>query len=455
MNKPSSLSSVRWLALGVAGLALLASPVAADAQIFLASRPHPEFTVGPLFVRATVTPALGDVPVDVFFSLAIPPGRTVVELEQDLYFVWPGAVAGDPALGRPDPKLAPDLERLGLTVVGDGRLGLFARDLYATGGRAAIEPVPGGAPFVTFVRAGGALGLTAPATYVRIPWTPRLVNRTWLLDLRLTARDLIKPKAATWFERTFWGPRQRIELSFNDVRARAIFPLYFANRDRVVRLSEDPSQLLINFAEARRLKIDEMFPQSSSRRLSESLENTEVVSLFLQRSEGLAPQVLTAQFGYFSGLQSWAPVLIPILFFALGNLAGPILRALFERASRSMSARVQIGRDATSVQRETGVILTRDTLARIVPGETGYDEVVRLCGRHSEEHERLEAPHHRTLIYRGRRVVPHRRRSFGWLATVDHWDVEHHEAEIALEHNVVRDIQARVRRTRLSSPDAR
>ena len=43
---------------------------------------------------------------------------------------------------------------------------------------------------------------------------------------------------------------------------------------------------------------------------------------------------------------------------------------------------------------------------------------------------------------------------FGWLTTMHGWDVEHHEVEIALEDDVVRDVQARVRRTHGSTePD--
>ena len=51
---------------------------------------------------------------------------------------------------------------------------------------------------------------------------------------------------------------------------------------------------------------------------------------------------------------------------------------------------------------------------------------------------------------RGQRVVPHRRRSFGWFATVGHWDVEDHEVQIDFERDRVRDVQARVRRSRLT-----
>jgi hypothetical protein len=99
------------------------------------------------------------------------------------------------------------------------------------------------------------------------------------------------------------------------------------------------------------------------------------------------------------------------------------------------------------------VVIPRETLARIVPSETRYDEVLRLVGFPPEQREQLAAPDRKTLVYRGRRMVPHRRRRYGWLATIDHWDVEHHEVEIDLEHDVVRDVQARVRRTRSAQPE--
>ena len=310
-----------------------------------------------------------------------------------------------------------------------------------------------GAPFVTFIRDGGPLGLTVPATYIRIPWAPEAANRVWLMDLRMTLNGLLKPKRASWIEDLFWGPRHLISIGFNDVRPRAVFPIYLEHRDRVVRLAADPSQLVLNFADADHLKIDEVFPRTSSRRLSESLESTEVVSLFLDKSEGLTPQVLTVQFGYFSGLQAWTPILIPLLFFILGNAAGPLLTRLTMRVGRGLAARVRVGRNGGRPARDTGVVLSRETLALLVPGETTYEEVLRLCGPHTEEHERLDSPDRRTLVYRGRRVVPHWRRRLGWLATVGHWDVEHHEVEIALERDRVSDVQARVRRSRLAHPE--
>jgi hypothetical protein len=450
---------MRLLGAGLlAGLLAAGDPIPADAQLFFASRPHPEFRVGPVFVRASVTPALGDATVDVMFSLMIPPTRSGADLEQDLYLLWPGAVVADPAAGQPDPALARFVQEQGFEVIDEGRLPLVAQNLYQVsaegptgGGPVAVGD---GAPFVTFVRAVGALGLSAPATWIRIPWTPQIANRAWLMDLRLGARGLIKPKPATWFERTFWGERYRLALSFNDIRHRAVFPLYFWNRDRVLRLSEDPSQLIVNFADAGRLKVDEMVPPSARRQLSESLDDTEVVSLFLDPSEGLSPQVLSVQFGYFSGLQSWAPVLIPVLFFVLGNVAGVVVRGVAERFAQRLAGRLHIGRhDGAPAARESGVVLSRQTLARLVPGETTHQEVLHLCGPRPEEHERLDAPDRTTLVYRGRRAMPHRRRSFGPLATVGHWDVEHHEVEIELERGVVRDIHARVRRTHASHPD--
>lgn len=175
------------------------------------------------------------------------------------------------------------------------------------------------------------------------------------------------------------------------------------------------------------------------------------VTLFLDSSEGISPQVLTVQFGYFRGMRSWAPVLIPIAFFALGNLAMPMFMMLVRRVRAVLTARVQFG--PGSADRQTGVVLSRDTLARIVPGQTTYEEVLRFCGPEAEEHEQLTVPR-RTLIYRGRRVVPQGRRRLGWLSTVRRWSIEQHEVEITLERDVVTDVQARVRRSPLAQPEA-
>ena len=50
------------------------------------------------------------------------------------------------------------------------------------------------------------------------------------------------------------------------------------------------------------------------------------------------------------------------------------------------------------------------------------------------------------------RPATRRRRVAGLLATVTHWDVEDHEVEIVLDHDIVRDVQAHVRRSRLMEP---
>jgi hypothetical protein len=152
-------------------------------------------------------------------------------------------------------------------------------------------------------------------SFIKIPWSPRLANPLWLQDLKMRVKGLIRDKPGTWVEHTFWGPRHRFSVSFNEVRQRALFPMYFQHRDRVIHLADEPAQIIAEFADSDHLKIDELYPQSAKRQLSESRAKTETVSLYLDRSEGLTPQTLTVQFGYFRGLQSWAPVLIPALFF--------------------------------------------------------------------------------------------------------------------------------------------
>jgi hypothetical protein len=438
-------------ALAVAAAAVVLLPGPSAAQVFFASRPHPEFSVGPLFVRAAVTPALGATTVDVLFSLVVPPRQSGADLEQDIYLLWPGGVRGTP--GERDPALGRFAESRGFEVVASGTVPLFARSLYAPRGQSREEPIPGGAPFVSFVHDVGAIERSTPVTWIRIPWTPRLVNRVWLMDLRLTVEGLIQPKAGNWLDRVFTGPRHRIVLTFHDVRGRAAFPLYLEHRDRVIRLSEDPAQILLRFSDSDRLKIDELAPPSASRRQSER-RAVEIVSLYLDRSDGLTPQALTVQFGYYTALQTWAPILIPMLFFVAGNVAAVLVRNLAERLSRIVSARLSFGRPGHETPRGDGVILPRETLTRLVPVETTYEDVLRLCGPASEEREDVRGGH-RTLVYRGRRVVPQRRRSFGWIGTVSHWDVEHHEVDVSFDDHRVRDVQARVRRSRLPAPEER
>ena len=439
---------------GLAALLSLAAPGAAHAQLFLATKPDPAFAIGPLFIQASVTPALGNIGVEVLFSVDVPANRSGADIEQDLFLLWPSAVVPDPAVGNPDPALERYLGDRGFSVIDSGRLPLAARNLYRTGADSAPERLAGGAPFATFVRDVGPLGLSSPATWVRIPWNPRFANKVYLIELRLTTRGLVKDKPATWVERTFWGARHRVSLSFNETRHRAVFPLYFQNRERVIRLGDDPAQLIVNFADADHLKVDEMSPQSARRQLSETLESTDTISLFLDRSEGITPQVLSVQFGYFTGLQSWAPVLIPTLFFVLGNVAGVLVRNVAERLSKRWAGRVLFWRASSQARvRQQGTVLDPATLQQIVPGVTTTEEVRRLCGPDAEEQSRLTSPERRRLVYRGRRIVPRRRRAFGWLSTVAHWDVERHEVDIELERDVVRDVQARVTRSRLSAPE--
>jgi hypothetical protein len=439
-------------ALLLAALIMAAAPAAASAQVFIASRPHPAFEIGPLFVRANVTPGPDTVTVDITWSVAVPAGRTVAGTDQDILLLWPSAVLADAAVTKAEPGLEKFVETRGFDAIDSGRIAYAARNLYGTAAR-PWEPISGGAPFVTYVRSGG-MGLTSPATLIRIPWDPRMLNRAFLMKLTFGTKGLLKSKPGTWTEQTLWGERHRLTLSFNEVRHRAVFPLYFEHRDRIIRLSEDPAQLLMDFADSPHLKIDEMLPASARRQLSETRDQTDTISLYLDRSEGLTPQVLTVQFGYFTGLQSWAPVLIPLAFFVAGNIGGVLIRTVAERLSRRWAGRVGFWhKEERPVQRETGVIIDSGTLAKISPGVTTYQQVLDLAGHNVEERVSLAAPDRRTLVYRGRRIVPRRKRVAGLLAAVTHWDVEDHEVEIVVEHDVVRDVQAHIRRSRLTGSE--
>ena len=344
---------------------LVAAPGAAYGQVFLATQPKPEFTIGPLSVRANVGPKAGPIEVSLLFSLVVPASVSAAALEQSLYLLWPGEVDGEPVAGAPDPELRRTVEGRGFQVTREGRLPLAARAIYSGGERQKPEPIAGGAPFVTYTREAGPLGQGTPGSWIRIPWTPRLIDRSWLVELRMRLTGLRRQKQATWLENALWGERHVITLGFNDVRTRATFPMYLAYRDRVVHLSDDPSQLIITFADSTHLKIHEVYPGSSQRRSSETRQATEIVSAYLDPSEGLRPQVLSVQFGYFNGWKAWSPLLFAALFFILGNLAGPLVTMLVKTLGARLQGRIQFGpRSGAPAQRETGTIVPRETLAR-------------------------------------------------------------------------------------------
>ena len=440
----------RLLVLAV--LAALLGPAPAGAQLFVASRPQPPFAIGPLMVRATVSEGTGPVPVVVSFSLQLPPNRTAADVAQDLYLLWPGEVVSTASDKKPDAALARYVADQGFDITAEGYVKLAARNLGDTG---AVETVAGGAPFVTFVQTG-SLGLSPPATFIRIPWTPRLVDRNWLMELSLDSAGLIKLLKAGWAERLVRGSHYRVAIGFHEVRDRPMFPMYFAHRDRVVRLADAPAELVVQFPQSERLKIDDVYPPTAIRRLSETMQTTELVSLFLDRSDGITPQQLAVQFGYFSRTQAAALVAAPLLLLVLGQAMGPLLGRGLARAIGMVGARVQLGAWRTGGRQVyQGVILPRDVLERIVPGKTSREEVIRLCGTEVERQDQFPGSGRTILIYRGRRLVPEARRIFGWLSTVRRWDVERHEVRVELDGDLVRDVQAEVRRYRLGPEEPR
>jgi hypothetical protein len=430
------------------------APATAAAQVFLATQEHPEFKIGPVFIRASVDPSLGPVTVEVLWTIAVPPTRSALGLEQDLYLLWPAEIGGEGSVAG-DPTLADYVRRRGFTVIREGQLPLLIERLYNRREGTPTDRQVGSVSFVSFQHAGlEALGVRAAASMIKIPWSQDLVNRVRLMKLRLRLDGALQPRRSTWLEELIRGPRSILSLSFSDLRNRALFPLYLENRARVIPLASDPSQMVAQFTNAQRLRIDEIYPGSATRQPTEAVPDSETVSVFLDSSEGAVPQLLTVQFGYTTRFQTWVPILIPVAFFVLGRMTGPLIERLARAFGRRVSAHLRFGVAANAAPGHDAPI-SRETLARIVPGRTTHDEVLALCGQDAlEEQERLGDPERRTLVYRRRQVVPKRERRLLWLlSSVSDWELDEQEVEIALERGIVQDVQVRARRTRLPHPD--
>src|SRR5438445_12808889 len=92
----------------LAFLILGTAPRILHAQVFIASKPHPEFWIAPLFITANVrsqdlTRDPGPLTLTVSWSVAPPPNRDPASLARDLYLLWPSESGGPPGRDRADP----------------------------------------------------------------------------------------------------------------------------------------------------------------------------------------------------------------------------------------------------------------------------------------------------------------------------------------------------------------
>ncbi len=413
----------------------------AVAQVFLAKDPNPPFRIGPLFLNHNMPRDPGGlVQVNISWSLTSPAGRTP-PVDDDLYLLWPAEIAEPTADGAADPELARYVGSLGLQVIGSGRLTVRARDRSRIGTTNLGEPLPVVASYVTFQRtATPQLGV---ASYVKIPWTPRMNDPLGVLTLSIPFRGTIGIKSASWFEEIFWGRRYVATASFGDVGqlALSLFPIYFEKRDHVVNLSRDYCIMTMNFPDADHLRIEEITPSSASRRSSRVRRGGDIVSMTIPGGDGVSSQVLRVQYYYFNGIIAWRPIVVSLILLALGNVMGTVM--LGRSIKDIVRKRFTLG---AAAPRTRGVLID-ETLRAIEPGRSSEADVRRICGMPQEERQRLGG-RHRTLLYRGTVLKTHRKFGFGWLATVSHREIEHHEIVVDIEDDRVRDVEARVGRSR-------
>ena len=88
---------------------LLAPAPPAAAQVFFSATPSPDLRIGPLMIRATVSPEAGPTRVRLLFSVMTATGTRPSALP-DLYVLWPGEVHPVAELGAKDPALAAAVE---------------------------------------------------------------------------------------------------------------------------------------------------------------------------------------------------------------------------------------------------------------------------------------------------------------------------------------------------------
>src|SRR5262245_42550468 len=241
-------------------------PSESAAQIFLASKPHPEFTIGPLFLIANVQRDLS-VTVNLSFSLTPRQGADADAMEQDLFLLWPAEVAEASAPGAADPTLARDVHQ-NFTVVNSGRLMLRSRDRTLVGTGQLGEPLPQVASYVSLTRRGPLATQLSPVTYVQIPRTHNLADPLLVTTLVVPLRGPGTPQPASWIAETFWGRRWILTTGYGDLGSPVmpLYSIYFERRERVLRLAPGFSQVIASFSDSDHLLIDSIEPTAATAR---------------------------------------------------------------------------------------------------------------------------------------------------------------------------------------------
>jgi len=104
------------LAVAVLAVLILGTvPRILHAQVFIASKPHPEFWIAPLFVTANVrsqdvTREPGPLTLTVSWSVAPPANRDPASIAQDLYLLWPGELVGTAGREGADASISRQVE---------------------------------------------------------------------------------------------------------------------------------------------------------------------------------------------------------------------------------------------------------------------------------------------------------------------------------------------------------
>lgn len=178
----------RGRALLCAAVLFAGVPGIGHAQVFLASQAHPQFAIGPLFLVAGVRPDLGPVTITISWSLTPASDQRAADIEQDLFLLWPHELVESTAPGPADPALVRELEERGFVVSGSGGLALGTRDHMQMGTGAPVTPLPAVASFVSFARSVGPAAQLGSATYIKIPWTPKLADRRAVAVLTFASR---------------------------------------------------------------------------------------------------------------------------------------------------------------------------------------------------------------------------------------------------------------------------
>jgi len=202
------------------------------------------------------------------------------------------------------------------------------------------------------------------------------------------------------------------------------------------------AQLQILLVRPGNVRIEQTIPSTADLRLSETLDDTRVLSAPIDFSDPAQPNMLELHYRDFSVTHA---ILVTMGLFIVTQFITPLIRPAAVELWRVMTGSFLIRRGPGLPERRRGVLVPETVTSGLLVGATRYEEIIRSCGPPiTEEVDPVSGT--RTITYEGVRDVPRRSRRYGWFVLIRGWATERQRLTISFADGLLSAVRKSITR---------